>query len=154
MIRVWLDADSCPAPVRNVIIRAVKRENLLCTFVANRPIPLPGDAPVEMLVVPSREGAADDLIAAGIAPGDLAVTRDIPLAARLLERDAVVMNDRGILFTRETIRERLSVRDFMYELRFTGIVDPGNRQFGPKEVQNFANCFDRELRKLLKAREA
>lgn len=148
-MRIWLDADSCPEAVRNVIIRAVTRENLDCSFVANRNIPFPAGSPVEMVIVPLVEGAADDYMTENILPGDLAVTRDIPLAARLLEKGAVVMNDRGELFTRENIRERLSLRDFMYELRFTGLVDPGNRQFSPREVQRFANCFDRELRKLL-----
>ncbi|MBI9104066.1 MAG: YaiI/YqxD family protein [Spirochaetales bacterium] len=153
MIKIWLDADSCPIQVRTVIIRASNREKLECTFVANRNIPFEQSDYVKMVVVEAGDGVADDYITEHIESGHIAVTRDIPLAARLLEKEAVVLNDRGEQFTQNNIKERLSLRDFMYEMRFTGVVDPGNKQFSPKEVQKFANCFDRELRKLLKAQE-
>ncbi len=152
MIHIWLDADSCPVAVRNIIVKAAIRENLNCTFVANRPIPLDETEIVEMVVVDAGEGVADDYITDHIQAGNLAVTRDIPLAARLIEKQAIVLNDRGEHFTPENIRERLSIRDIMYEMRFSGLKEPGIRQFGPKEVQKFSNCFDRELRKLLKTR--
>ena len=153
MFRIWLDADSCPGAVRGVIKRAAEREKIECIFVANRPIPFGRSDMVKMSVVSSAEGAADDNICEKILPGDLAVTRDIPLAARLLDRGAVVMNDRGEQFTVENIREKLSLRDFMYEMRFSGITEPGNRQFGLGEVKKFAACFDRELRKLLRKQD-
>jgi len=153
MIKIWLDADSCPTQVRTVIIRAANREKLNCTFVANRQIPFEKSDFIDMVVVAAGDGVADDYIVEHIDHRHIAVTRDIPLAARLLEKGAVVLNDRGEQFTQNNIKERLSLRDFMYEMRFTGVVDPGNKQFSPKEVQKFANCFDRELRKLLKMQE-
>jgi hypothetical protein len=93
---------------------------------------------------------ADEVIVSGSTAGDLAVTRDIPLAARLVEQDVVVLNTRGEVYDRGTVRERLSERDFMYEFRSAAAYAEPGKRFGQREVQAFANAFDRELAKRLK----
>ena len=149
-MRIFVDADSCPQPVREIIARATERRKVEAVFAANRTIKIPESPMLSMVVVDKGEGAADDYIISEIAAGDLAVTRDIPLAAALIEKDAVVINDRGDQFTPDNIRERLSIRDLMKDFRDVGIMPEGQRTFGRRETQAFAAAFDRELTKLLK----
>lgn len=110
-------------------------------FAANRPIPFPETRSATMDVVPD----ADDRLAEICEQGDLAITRDVPLAARLVERGAVVLNDRGDRWDAGNIAERLSERDTATEMREAGVLPQRGRQFGKKEVFAFSNALDREL---------
>lgn len=149
-MKIFVDADSCPQAVRAIVCRAAVREGLECVFAANRKIPLPEDELIKMVQVEEGEGVADQFIVDNSAPGDLVVTRDIPLAADLVEQKVVVVNDRGEIYTPENIRQRLSIRNLMKEFRDSGIMPDPDGSFGRKEIQLFANAFDRELRKLIK----
>jgi len=144
-MRIWIDADSCPRQVREIVARASQRKGIAAIFVANRAIPVTPAETVHLITVGPGEGSADDYIYGHSEATDLVVTRDIPLAARLIERDMRVLNDRGDLYTRENIRERLSVRDFMHELRANGLVPEKTKHFGQREIKRFADAFDREL---------
>lgn len=150
-MRIWVDADSCPARVREVICNAANRRNIRALFVANRVIPLPRGPRIEAVVVPAEDQRADDVLISGAAVGDVVVTRDIPLAAELVQRGVVVLNDRGEIYSVENIRERLSVRDHMYRLRSNGIRTPETDRFGPRDVFEFSNALDRTLTRLLKS---
>ncbi|MDC7126081.1 MAG: YaiI/YqxD family protein [Spirochaetales bacterium] len=147
---IFVDADSCPQKVREIIAKAALKRKVKTVFAANRKIPFTENEMVEMVVVEKGEGVADQFIIDSSIAGDLAVTRDIPLASELIDKDVIVINDRGDQFTTENIRERLSVRDLMKGFRESGIMPEGQKTFGPKEVQKFAAAFDRELTKLLK----
>ena len=136
--------------MREIIARAAVRRGIETVFAANREIPIPEDELLKMVIVEKGEGAADRYIIETITEGDLAVTRDIPLAAELVELKASVINDRGDVFTTENIRERLSIRDLMKDFRDAGIMPAGDKSFGKRETQLFANAFDRELTRLLK----
>jgi uncharacterized protein YaiI (UPF0178 family) len=149
-MKIWVDADSVPVRVREIIIKACRREGVNACFVANREIPLDDALEISSVIVPATEGSADAYILAEVLPEDLVVTRDIPLAADLVEKKIVVLNDRGRIYTPENVRERLSMRNFMKDLREQGLPIDKAGKFGPKEVQEFANAFDRELRKKLK----
>lgn len=145
---LWIDGDSCPAQVRDLIVRTAKRLDLPCRFIANRP--LPGLEPDWLdLVEPPEE--ADDRLAAQARPGDVAVTRDIPLAARLTEAGVLVFNDRGTVWTLDSVRLRLADRDLMAVLRETGSLGRGRDGYGAKEYRAFAETWDRELTRHLKA---
>lgn len=121
--------------------------------MANRRIPPPRSGKVSLVIVPKVEGAADAHIVENGCPGDLVITRDIPLAAQLLDRGLRVINDRGDVFTTENIRERLSVRNFMKGLREAGLYDSPSGGFGLREIRLFSDAFDRELTQLLKDRK-
>lgn len=146
---IWVDCDSCPVKVREVIAKAANRLQKKCYFVANRAIPFLQNDFTTMVVVESGEGIADDYITENCNANDLAITRDIPLAKRLLEKNLVVLNDRGEIFTLNQINERLSIRNFMYELRSSGINIESQSNFSARELQKFAAAFDKETRKLL-----
>jgi hypothetical protein len=150
---IWVDADSCPLRVREIVVRAADRRGVDAVFVANRALPLPKARRVSQVLVPPEEGSADFYITCRVRPGDLVITRDIPLAADVLEKDITVINDRGDLFTRENIRERLSVRNFMKDLRESGLYESPSGGYGEREIRLFSAAFDRELTRLLKTRQ-
>lgn len=147
---VYIDADSCPIQIREIVSRAAKRLEVKAVFVANRKIPFTENNMTEMLVVAKGEGVADKYIVDHAVKGDLVITRDIPLAADLLLSDVTVINDRGNQFSNENIRERLSVRGIMKNFREYGIANEKHSRFSLGDVQKFAASFDRELTKLSK----
>ena len=117
---IFVDADSCPVRVREIICKAACRIKRCAVFAANRPIPLPKAPFVRMAVTDTAEQAADAYILQNAAKGDLAVTRDIPLAKLLVDKGITVINDRGTCFTEDNIDSLVSARNFMYELQGNG----------------------------------
>jgi uncharacterized protein YaiI (UPF0178 family) len=153
-VKILVDADSCPKPARDLILKTAVRRRIRAIFAANHPISGiggGGDGYALMELCPVEEGAADDRIVALAEPGDLAVTRDIPLAARLVETGVLVIDDRGSLFTRENIRERLSLRDFKVGLAENGLETERIAVYGKKELKTFADSLDRVLAKSAQA---
>jgi uncharacterized protein YaiI (UPF0178 family) len=148
-MKILVDADSCPTPVRELIQRAAQRTKILALFAANRTIPHIADEYSQMVICPAGEGGADDRLAALAENGDLAVTRDIPLAERLLGAGAAVLDDRGRIFTTENIRELLSLRNFTVGLAENGYEFERNAAYGKKELKAFADSFNKLLTKLL-----
>ncbi|MCP3097420.1 YaiI/YqxD family protein [Myxococcus sp. K15C18031901] len=148
-MRIWVDADACPGPVRDILLRASQRLQVPLVFVANRALSLPRSDLVSTVQVGAGLDVADQHIATSAAKGDLAVTQDIPLAALLVPRGVVTLDPRGELFTEENIEERLSVRNFMQELRESGVQTGGPSSFSPQDRQRFAATLDRELTRLL-----
>ena len=148
---VWVDADSCPIPVKDIIFRFCKRLSLKLIFVANHQIPMPKSELFKMIVCDATPDAADNYIVENALQNDIVITRDIPMASRLLDKNITTINDRGLLFTSENIKEKLSLRNFNKELYDNGILSEKTSTFSKKDVNNFANCFDREIQKKLKA---
>lgn len=147
---VWVDADSCPIPVKDIIFRFCKRLSLKLIFVANHQIPMPKSELFKMIVCDATPDAADNYIVENALQNDIVITRDIPMASRLLDKNITTINDRGLLFTSENIKEKLSLRNFNKELYDNGILSEKTSTFSKKDVNNFANCFDREIQKKLK----
>lgn len=151
-MKIWVDADAAPRDVKDVVSRAAQRLEISTVFVANQPLYTPRHNPfVASEVVHGGPDAADDHIAEQAEPGDLAITADIPLAARLVEKGVVAIDPRGTEYTEETIGERLSVRDFMDQLRSSGVETGGPSSYGAKNKQAFASTFDRVLTRLVRA---
>jgi uncharacterized protein YaiI (UPF0178 family) len=144
-MKIFVDADSCPKPVRDIILRAAKR-TAGAVFAANRPIPGIGNS--EMRVCAPKDGAADDAIAESAGPGDIVVTRDVPLAARALKTGAAVLDDRGRIYTAENIGERLSLRNFTVGLAENGMDFNREASYGKRELKAFADSLDRLITRL------
>ncbi|MDR1901342.1 MAG: DUF188 domain-containing protein [Treponema sp.] len=149
-MKILVDADSCPKPARALVLRSAARNSLKAHFAANRPIPGISGENAVMELCTAEEGSADDRIAEMARPGDLVLTRDIPLAARLVEVPVTVIDDRGRLYTRENIRERLSLRNFIVGLAENGIEKERSANYGKRELKAFADSFDRVLSRLLR----
>ena len=152
-MKIWVDADAAPRDVKDIVARAALRLELAAVLVANQRLETPANNRfVTAMRVKGGPDVADDHIAEQAQPGDLAITADIPLAARLVEKGVRVIDPRGAEYTSENIGERLSVRDFMDQLRSTGVETGGPAAYGQKEKQAFAAALDRALAKLLRAR--
>lgn len=152
-LRIWVDADAAPGDVKDIVARAALRLEMPALLVANQRLQTPANNPfVSSVRVDGGPDVADDHIAENADPGDLAITADIPLAARLVEKGVVTLDPRGEEYTRENVGERLSIRDFMDGLRSTGVETGGPSAYGQKEKQAFASAFDRALTRLLRRR--
>lgn len=152
-MKIWVDADSCPIRIREIICKASYRINCPAIFAANRPIPLPKLKTVTMIITENSEQAADIYITENAEPCDLAITRDIPLAKNLIDKGVVVINDRGTHFTQDNINTFLSARNFMYELQANGLQLEKTNTFGKKEIQKFSHLLDSLLTKLTKNKD-
>ena len=144
-MRIWIDADGCPRPVKDIVFRASQRLKVAVVLVADRPVGRPSSPLVTSVVVPRDMDSADRHIAEKLDPGDLVITADLPLAAAVVERGAQAINPRGETYTAENVRERLSVRDFMMGLRETGELLGGPPPYGRKDKERFAAALDRHL---------
>lgn len=149
-MKIWVDADACPCEIKEIIIRAANKRCISTIFVSNKIISLPASSYLSSVKVDKGADVADDYIVERAEDKDLVITQDIPLAAVLVPKGAVVISVHGDLFTSSNIRERLSVRNFMHELRDTGVQTSGPKPFSNKNKQKFANTFDQQLFKLLK----
>lgn len=146
LLKLWIDADAAPRDVKEVVFRTARRLKLATILVANQPISAPWDHPfVTAVRVAGGLDVADGYIADHAAPGDVAVTADIPLAARLVEAGVFVLDPRGDEYTEDNVGERLAGRDLMTELRSAGMMGGGPRPYSPKDRQAFAVTLDRVL---------
>lgn len=143
--QVWVDADACPGVVKEILFRAAERARVQVTLVANQWLRTPPSRYIRALQVQGGFDVADTEIVERIRPGDLVVTQDIPLAARVIEKGGVAVNPRGERYTPDNMAERLSMRNFMEELRGAGVQTGGPTAFHARDRQAFANQLDRWL---------
>jgi uncharacterized protein YaiI (UPF0178 family) len=144
-MQIWVDADACPKPVKDILFRAAERTGTPVTLVANQHIDTPRSKWIRGVRVAAGFDVADNHIVQQAVPGDLVITADIPLAAEVVAKGCTALNPRGERYTPENIRERLNMRDFMDTLRASGIDTGGPSAFGQRERQAFANALDRLL---------
>lgn len=144
-MHIWVDADACPVAIKEILFRVAERVKLPLTLVANRLLRVPPSPHIRALQVPMGFDVADRHIEQVATAGDLVITADIPLAAALVEKNVLVLNPRGELYTADTIRERLAMRDLMEELRGAGVDTSGPAVFSQADRQAFARQLDRLL---------
>jgi uncharacterized protein YaiI (UPF0178 family) len=143
--QVWVDADACPGVVKEILFRAAERAKVQVTLVANQWLRTPPSRYIRALQVQGGFDVADSEIVERVRPGDLVVTQDIPLAARVIEKGGIAVNPRGERYTPDNMAERLSMRNFMEELRGAGVQTGGPAAFHARDRQAFANQLDRWL---------
>lgn len=148
MLTIYIDADACP--VKDEVYRVARRYAMRVAVVANALLRVPADALVE-LVVRSGFGAADDWIAEQAGPGDIAITADIPLAARCLAKDVRVLNPKGHPFTDNDIGSALALRELMDELRQGGTITGGPAPMTPKDRSRFLSKLDETINAVRRA---
>ncbi len=144
-MQIFVDADACPIVCKEILFRVADRLQLQVTLVANQLIRVPGSRFIRALQVPAGADVADLEIVRLLAPGDLVVTADIPLASLVLEKGGYALNPRGEFYTNDNIAQYLTMRAFMDELRGSGVDTGGPAAYGQADRQNFANQLDRHL---------
>ena len=153
-MQIWVDGDACPNAVKEILYRAAERVKVPLVLVANAILRPPPSHYISTIRVAAGLNVADSEIARRCAQGDLVITADIPLAADVVAKGAFALNPRGELYTEATIRERLSMRNFMSDLRSNGIDTGGPSAMSAKDRQAFANNLDRFLTQWLNTRKS
>jgi uncharacterized protein YaiI (UPF0178 family) len=146
-MKIWVDADACPVVIKEILYKAAERTHVPLILVANNHFHIPKSSFITLLQVPHGQDVADDEIVNKLEAGDLAITSDIPLAARVVEKGGLALNPRGEVYSEENIKERLSARDFLDTLRSSGIETGGPSALSPRDRQAFANSLDQLLGK-------
>lgn len=146
-MRIFVDADAIPTTVREILFRAAERMRIPLVLVANVPIKIPSSPLISDIVVKAGPDEADHTIAAMVESGDLVITADIPLAARVIEKGGTVIDYRGAMYSTANIKERLTMRNLMEDLRNSGIDTGGPAPFSLKDRKSFAQQLDRLLTK-------
>ncbi|QPG04474.1 YaiI/YqxD family protein [Salinimonas marina] len=144
-MQIWVDADACPVAIKDILFRAAQRTKIQVTLVANHYIRTPASKYVNFMQVTQGFDVADDEIVQRCQAGDLVITSDIPLADEVITKQCLALSPRGELFTRENIKSRLNVRDFMDTLRSSGIQTGGPAALSGTEKQAFGNKLDQWL---------
>ena len=144
-MKIWVDADACPVAIKEILYRVANRTQIELTLIANQMLRVPPSPWIKALQVPSGFDVADQRIVQEVAAGDLVVTADVPLAARVITKGAVVIDPRGELLDKGNIQERLTMRNFMETLRNSGVETGGPASLSAADRQAFANQLDRLL---------
>ena len=147
-MQIWVDADACPTVIKDILFRAADRARIHVTLVANQPIRRAVSPFVHFVQVSAGLNVADARIVELMNAGDLVITADVPLAASVIEKGGIALDPRGTLYTAENVRERLSVRNFLDELRSSGVNTGGPPTLSQRERQTFANQLDTWLSKV------
>ena len=145
MLKIWVDADACPVVIKEIIFRAANRTKTEVTLIANQYIRTPPSKFINSIQVPKGFDVADNEIVQRCNANDLVITSDIPLADEVIAKGAQALSPRGELFTRENIKSRLNIRDFMDTLRSSGVQTGGPPALGSSEKQAFGNELDKWL---------
>ena len=149
-MKIWVDADACPVPVKEMLFRAAERTQIPTTLVANIKMQVPKSSYISSVKVDSGADVADQYIVETLQAGDLVITADVPLAADVIKKGGLALNPRGSMFTPDSIKSQLSMRNFMDELRGSGVATGGQAAFNHSDRQAFANALDRIITKFMK----
>jgi len=142
-MKIWVDADACPVVIKEIIFKAADRAKIITTLVANHHLRIPPSKYIQFLQVSSGFDIADDEIVKRVNEGDVVITSDIPLADEVIDKSAIALSPRGELFTKDNIKSRLNIRDFMDTMRASGVQTGGPPAMSQSDRQTFANHLDR-----------
>jgi len=142
-MKIWIDGDACPNAIKDILFRAAERTGISLTLVANHVVKVPPSRHISFLRVAAGFDVADNEIVKRLAPGDLVITGDIPLAAEIIEHQGQALNPRGELYTTDNIKARLTMRDLMESLRSSGIDSGGQAPLNHGDRKAFADQLDK-----------
>lgn len=146
-MEIWVDADACPKVIKEILFRIAERKKINVTLVANQSIATPPSTFIKSIRVSAGFDVADNYIVQQAIKNDLVITADIPLAAEVIEKGAHALNPRGEMYSTETIKQKLVMRDLMDELRGSGEVTGGPPPLNQRDRREFANQLDRFVEK-------
>ena len=146
-MRIFIDADACPKPIKEILYKAAIRTQTELILVANQYIPMPKSALIRIIQVAKVFDEADNRIVKEINAGDIVVTADIPLASNVIDKDGIALNPRGRLYTKDSIKHQLAMRNLMEQLRNDQLISGGPKTFSKDDTNAFANQLDKLLAK-------
>jgi uncharacterized protein YaiI (UPF0178 family) len=150
-MKIWVDADACPVVIKEILFRAAERTRLPLTLVANQSINIPRSHYISFLQVSQGFDVADNEIVKRMEEGDLVITGDIPLASDVIDKGGMALNPRGELYSANSIKAQLSMRDFMDTMRSSGVdTSGGPPPLSQADRKAFASHLDRILTQFTK----
>ncbi len=152
-MKIYVDADACPKNIKEIVCRAAIRTSCELIFVANQRINVPASPLIRSVQVNGGFDVADNYIVDQVGKNELVITADIPFAAQVIEKGGIALNPRGELYSKDTIRQRLALRNFMDEVRSSGIHTGGPKTMDKTHIQKFSNALDSYLAKFRKERD-
>ncbi len=147
MIKVWIDADSFPTLLKSFILEYAEKNYLEIIFVANKPIKSDKQN-FKMILAENTKDSADNIIFENITEKDIAITRDILLADRLVQKNIKTINDRGTYFSKENIKKKVEERNYDFNLAQLGFSGSKEKNYGMKELKKFRECFEKTLKEI------
>lgn len=148
-MKIMVDADACPRHIKEILLRAANRTKCEIIFVANQPLNIMSTTLIKVVKVERGFDVADNYIVENVEKNTLVITADIPLAAQVIEKGAIALNPRGELYHADMIRQRLTMRNFMDEMRSSGIHTGGSKPMSKSDIQKFSNALDTYLAKYI-----
>ena len=142
-MKIWVDADACPKPIKDILFKAAIKRKVVINFVANNWLHLPKSDYITFILVEQGADIADDKIVEYCSLGDLVITADIPLAVRIVDKGALGLDPRGKIYDKNNIGGISDMRDFMSSLRNDGVITGGPNSFSNKDSGKFANELDK-----------
>jgi uncharacterized protein YaiI (UPF0178 family) len=149
-MKIWVDADACPVVIKEILFRAAERTSVQLTLVANQPVSIPSSRVINFIQVAQGFDVADNEIVKRLSAGDLVITGDIPLAAEVIEKGGLALNPRGEMYSANSIKAQLTMRDFMETMRASGINTGGPPPLNQGDRKSFANHLDKLLTRHVK----
>ena len=149
-LKLWVDADACPTAIKEILFRTAERLRVHTTLVANQSMSIPKSDLIRRITVRDGADIADNTIVELMGPGDVVITGDIPLAARVVDKGGTAIGTRGELYDDASVHSRLASRNLMEQFRAAGMETRGPNPLSQKDVQTFANQLDRTLTRAIK----
>jgi len=148
-MKLYIDADALPNMLKPILLRAIEKHHIDAFVVSNKKVTIGNSQYITYIIVDAGADEADNHIIELVKENDLVITADIPLADRTISKNAYAIDHRGELYTEDNIKQYLAIRDLMQSIRDSGELTKGPKPFGQKDVQNFANQFNKFLQKII-----
>ena len=152
-MKIWVDADACPVVIKEILFRAAIRTQTAVILIANQSLKVPSSPYIKSIQVLKGFDVADNEIVLQSQAGDLVITSDIPLAADVIEKGSLALSPRGELFSKDNIKARLDMRDFLDTMRASGVDTGGPSALTDKDNKKFADSLDRILTQNIQLRQ-
>ena len=146
-MNLFIDGDAFPNLLKPIVLRSIQRLGITTYVIANKKITIGKDNNIHYLIVDQGADEADHKIVEMCEEGDLVITADIPLADRIITKNAHAIDHRGELYSVDNIKQYLAMRNLMESIRESGEMTKGPAAFGTKDAHEFANQFNAFLAK-------
>ena len=147
-MKLYIDGDALPNILKPILLRAIDKSNLETFVVSNKKISMGSSKNINYIIVDAGADEADNHIVEMLDQGDLVITADIPLADRVISKNANSIDHRGERYTKDNIKQYLAIRNLMESIRDSGEITKGPKPFGTKDAQYFANALNGFLQSL------
>jgi len=150
MFKIYVDGDAFPNLLKPILLKQIERLKIETIVMANKRVSIGKSKYVSYVIVDAGADEADDKIVEVLEEGDLVITADIPLADRVISKNAHAIDHRGELYSVDNIKQYLAMRNLMDKIRESGEITKGPKPFSSKDAELFANQLNSFLSKKVK----